>query len=83
MEDSLFSNDASRIELPINNFVTSNDKGFGISGTYYYQFIEAKNLALSKGYKNISETEVKGKDHVPLPEEVLDYFNATWKKAGK
>ena len=83
LEDSSFSNDVSRIELPIKNFTGSNDKGFGINGNIYYQFIEAKNLALSKGYKNISETQVKGKDHVPLPEEVLDYFNTVWNRVRK
>jgi predicted peptidase len=83
VEDGLFSKDVSRIELPIKNFVGSNDKDFGINGNFYYQFIEAKNLALSKGYKNISETQVRGKDHIPLPEEVLDYFDTVWKRVGK
>jgi predicted peptidase len=83
IEDGLFSNDISRIQLPIKNFTGSNDEGFGINGNFYYQFIDAKNLALSKGYKNISETQVRGKGHEPLPEEVLDYFNTVWKTVGK
>ena len=83
MEDGLFSNDASRIELPIKNFTGASDEGFGLNGNFYYQFTEAKNLALSKGYKNISEAQVSGKGHVPLPGEVLDYFNTIWKRVGK
>ena len=79
MENNSFSNDASRIQLPIKNFTGSEDKGFGRNGSVYYQYTEAKNLALSHGYKNISETEVPNKGHVPLPENVLEYFNSVWK----
>lgn len=79
MENNSFSNDASRVQLPIKNFTGSDDQDFGKNGRIYGQYLEAKNLALSHGYKNISETEVHGKGHVPLPENVLDYFNTVWK----
>jgi predicted peptidase len=79
IENSSFSNDASRIDLPIKNFTGSDDKDFGMNGKLYNQYLEAKKLAISHGYKNISETEVQGKGHVPLPENVLSYFNSVWK----
>lgn len=79
MESNSFSSDPSRINLPIKSFTGSNDKDFGVNGRVYSQYQEAKSVALSHGYKNISETEVQGKAHVPLPENVLDYFNSVWK----
>jgi len=79
VENNSFSADASRIQLPVKNFTGSDDNDFGVKGTYYYQYLEAKNLAIAHGYKNISETEVDGKGHVPLPDHVLDYFNKVWK----
>jgi hypothetical protein len=36
----------------------------------------ARNEAISKGYKNISIRQMAGKDHGPLPDEVLDYFRS-------
>lgn len=83
IEADSFSNDASKIVLPIKNFTGSEDKDFGVNGRIYSQYLEAKNLALAHGYKNISETEVKGKGHVPLPGNVLDYFNTVWKTVSK
>jgi poly(3-hydroxybutyrate) depolymerase len=83
MENNSFSNDDSRTTLPIKNFTGSNDKDFGPDGRFHSQYLEGKNLALSHRYKNISETEVPGKAHVPLPEEVLNYFNSIWKSIKK
>lgn len=83
MENNSFSTDASRIELPIKNFTGSDDKDFGVNGRFYNQYVEAKNIAMAHGYKNISETEVQGKGHVPLPQNVLDYFNTVWKSIKK
>jgi len=74
VENNSFSNDASRMELPIRNFTGSEDKGFGLNGSVYYQYTEAKNLALSHGYKNISETEVQGKGMFPC---VKMYWNTS------
>jgi len=30
------------------------------------------------GYKKISETEIKGKGHIPLLDEVVNYFYEIW-----
>jgi predicted peptidase len=78
IENNSFSNDKSRGQLPINNFTGSDDNDFGVKGTYYYQYLEAKNQAIAHGYKNISETTVAGKGHVSLPDQVLEYFNKVW-----
>ena len=83
MESNAFSADNSKAQLPIKNFTGSDDKDFGPGGRIYGQYLEAKNLALAHGYKNISETSVPGKAHVPLPESVLDYFYTVWKNVKK
>jgi len=83
MESNSFSNDASRIQLPIRNFTGSKDEDFGVNGKIYSQYVEAKNVAILHGYKNISETVIPGKGHIPLPTEVLEYFNTVWKSIKK
>ncbi len=79
MENNQFSTHNSRLRLPIKNFTGADDKGFGVNGTVYSQYLEAKNLAIAHGYQNISETEVAGSGHVPLTENVLEYFYSVWK----
>jgi predicted peptidase len=83
LEIGSFSNDPLRAQLPIKNFTGSEDQDFGLKGRIYSQYLEAKALALSHGYKTISETEMQGKGHVPLPSEVLDYFNSVWESLKK
>ena len=78
LDQNTFSNHESRILLPVKNFTGANDKDFGVAGTIYYQYIEAKKLSIAHGYKNISEMEVAGKGHEPLPAEVLEYFYTVW-----
>lgn len=83
IENNQVSNDASRIQLPIKNFTGSEDEAFGRKGKLYGQYLEAKNLALSHGYKNITEIEISGKGHEPLPDEVMNYFYSIWQTAKK
>ena len=83
VESSQVSNDVSRIQLPIKNFTGSEDEYFAKNGKLYAQYLEAKQLALSHGYKNISETEIAAKGHVPLPDEVMNYFYSTWQTVKK
>lgn len=83
VEGAQISHDDSRTQLPIKNFIGSEDAGFGKKGQLYGQYLEAKNLALSHGYKNISETEIAGKGHEPLPNEVMNYFYSTWQSINK
>jgi predicted peptidase len=79
MENNTFSNHDSRRKLPIKNFTGADDEGFGSKGNVYYQYLEAKNMAIAHGYQNISEIEVTGKGHEPLPANVLEYFYNVWK----
>ena len=79
MENDPFSTNISRMQLPIKNFTGSVDDIFGNKGNIYGQYLDAKKLAIAHGFKNISETEVAGKGHEPLPKEVLDYFLTVWK----
>jgi poly(3-hydroxybutyrate) depolymerase len=74
VEESAISKDNSRTKLPVNSFAGENDSGFGPKGTYYGQWLAAKDLAVKNGYTQFSETIVSHKDHVPMPEEVLKYF---------
>jgi hypothetical protein len=56
------------------------DSYFGPKGQLYNQWQAAKDLAVKQGFQNINETIVAGKEHEPLPKEVLDYFYSFIKK---
>ena len=73
------SNDAINKNFPIMSFVGSKDEMFGPSGAYYNQWTDVRQLALSRGFKNISETVVPDEGHVPMPKQVLTYFNSLLK----
>ena len=79
MENDQFSTDRSLVELPIRNFTGTADNDFGSKGYLYSQYLEAKNLAVAHGYKNITESKIPGKGHEPMPREVLEYFFSVWK----
>jgi poly(3-hydroxybutyrate) depolymerase len=80
VEPSKISNSPSRKNLLIKSFVGDADDYFGPGGKVYNQWTEVKSLALSHGFENISETVIRGKGHVPMPEEVMNYFNSLLKK---
>ena len=69
-----FSNHAARVSLPICNFTGSLDRGFGPGGQVYGQYLDAKSVAREHGFLALSEQVVPGKDHGPLPAEVLAWF---------
>lgn len=79
MESNDFSDDKSKSALPIMAFSGSDDTSFGKNGKVYYQWEEAKKLALDHGYKNVSETIIQGKGHIPLPDEVMTFINSIYK----
>lgn len=79
-EPSKISVDPSRKKLPIKSFVGDKDEYFRPAGKVYNQWTEVKALATSHGFENISETIISGKDHVPMPEEVMNYFGSMLKK---
>jgi len=80
MEASLFSTDSSRINLPVRGFSGDQDQYYGKNSPVYFQWQNAAKEAGLHGYKNISETIVAGKGHVPMPEEVLNWFYTFLKK---
>ncbi|WP_448697608.1 hypothetical protein ACFGVR_12885 [Mucilaginibacter sp. AW1-3] len=74
METDPFSNHPSRVNLPVMEFIGQTDRNSALGQMIYGQWNTAKKLAIDHGYKNISETIVPGKGHVPMPDEVLKYF---------
>lgn len=69
-----FSTDTARVHLPIRGFSGSADTLSGSAGVLYAQWKNAAQAAAAHGYKNISETRIPDKGHVPLPAEVLNWF---------
>ncbi len=74
------SADAAKATLPVMGFVGDGDKDWGAASRLYGQWQTARKQAIDNGYKNISETVVKGKGHVPMPDETLAYFYSLYKK---
>ena len=70
----IFSTHTARASLPIRGFAGSLDPGFGPGGQVYGQYLEAKSLAREHGFLVLSDEVVPGKDHRPLPAEVLAWF---------
>jgi hypothetical protein len=58
------------------SFVGGKEEYFGPSGVNYNQWLEVKKLAIAQGFKNISEQVAPDEGHVPMPKEVLIYFNS-------
>ena len=79
MTESLFSKDSSLIKLPVRGFSGSIDSSYGPNGIVYFQWKNAVQTAAAHGFKNISETIIPGKGHVPFPAEVLNWFLEIWK----
>jgi poly(3-hydroxybutyrate) depolymerase len=75
MSDDAFSKDDSKKNFPITAFAGDADEFWGPSSGNHNQWQDAKLLAIKHGYKNINETVLKGVGHIPIPKEVLDYFN--------
>jgi predicted peptidase len=80
VEPSKISNALSKQNLQIKSFVGEKDEYFAPSGKVYNQWTEVKSLATSHGFENISETVLPDKGHVPMPDEVMSYFNSLLKK---
>jgi len=70
----LFSSQAVRASLPIRGFTGALDRDFAVGGRVYGQYLEAKAVAREHGFLTLSDEVVPGKDHVPLPAEVLAWF---------
>ncbi|HEY6063444.1 MAG TPA: hypothetical protein VIV35_07525 [Chitinophagaceae bacterium] len=79
MTESLFSKDSSLVNLPVRGFSGSIDTLAGPEGIIYSQWKNAIRTAATHGFKNISETIIPGKGHMPFPAEVLNWFLEIWK----
>lgn len=73
VEESQISTHPSRVQLPIHALQGAQNSLWASSKRLYGQWLEAKKLAQKHGYTNISEHQVPGKEHIPLPEEVFAY----------
>jgi dienelactone hydrolase len=74
VEEDKISTHPARRALPIRGFVGANDAQFGPSGAVHAQWEAARKLALAHGFASIVETVVAGREHVPLPADVLAWF---------
>ncbi len=80
VEPGKISKDPSGKNLPIKSFVGDKDEYFRPSGKIYNQWTEVKSIASTNGFENVSETIISNKDHVPMPEEVMNYFYSLLQK---
>jgi dienelactone hydrolase len=76
MDPASFSDDLSRVVLPVVGFIPANDSFYGVQAANYSQWKAAEKAAVDHGFKKVTEIIVPGKGHVPLPAEVLSYFYA-------
>jgi poly(3-hydroxybutyrate) depolymerase len=75
VDETSFSSNPARAQLPIHAMTGSLDRMFGAGDQLYAQYLEAKSAAQRHGFQNVTEEVVPGKDHAPLPAEVLAYFS--------
>lgn len=80
VEQGKISNDPSKGNLPIRWFEGGKDKSDPVSTILYEQWKDAKSMAQSAGYNNLSEETVDSKGHEPMPEEVMAYFRRLLEK---
>ena len=71
-----FSNDLSRVLLPVAGFSAANDSLYGSKAANYNQWLSAQKTAVDHGYQKLTEFVIPGKGHMPLPDEVINYFYA-------
>jgi poly(3-hydroxybutyrate) depolymerase len=74
VDASAVSKDPSRVNLPVTAFAGLNDEGLDPNSVLYAQWTDAKDLAIKNSYTRVSEKTINGKGHVPMPDEVLQYF---------
>jgi len=74
VDPASFSNDLSLVVLPVAGFTPELDTVYGPKSRPYSQWLAAKKAAVDHGYKKVAEIIVRGKEHMPLPDEVVSYF---------
>lgn len=76
MDESGFSSSPARVKLPVKGFYGSANTLCAPGQPIQSQWTEAANVAAAHGFGNVSLQVVPGKDHTPLADEVLAYFNS-------
>ena len=76
VDEQQISSAAERTNLPIRNFVGTNDELCAPGHPIYTQMQKAISTAEAHGYKNVSLVRVEGKGHERLAPEVLGYFSS-------
>lgn len=76
VDEASFSKAPERVNLPIVNFVGTNDTVCAADKPIHKQIDQAFAVAREHGYKNVGETLVKNKGHERLAAEMLDYFSS-------
>jgi dienelactone hydrolase len=80
LDDGPVSRSPARVNLPVRVFIDTLDSPGGEVRPVTAQWQQARQRAVDNDYRNVSLTQVKGKNHGPLPEEVLEFFSSLMKK---
>ena len=76
VDEQHLSSAAERTTVPIQNLIGTKDDLCSPGHPIYTQIQKAVRVAESHGYKNVSITQVEGKGHERLADEVLRYFSS-------
>jgi poly(3-hydroxybutyrate) depolymerase len=76
VDEQHISSASERTTLPIRNLIGTKDDLCSPGHPIYTQMQNAVRVAESHGYKNVSITQVEGKGHERLADEVLGYFSS-------
>ena len=76
VDEAHISTAPERSALPIRNFVGAKDSLCAPGTPIYTQMQKAISVAEAHGYKNVSLTQIEGKGHERLADEVLAYFSS-------
>ena len=79
IDEAHISNAPERVDLPIRNFIGTNDTLCAAGSPIYSQMTRAMTIAGEHGYKNVTLVRIEGKGHERLAGEVLDYFSTLLK----
>jgi hypothetical protein len=74
VDEQQISTAPERVNLPVKNFIGTKDELCAAGHPIYTQMQHAMTVAQTHGYKNVSLTQVEGKGHERLADEVLAYF---------
>ena len=74
VDESQISSAPERANLPIRNFVGTNDTLCSPGQPIHTQMLRAITVAEAHGYKNVTIVRIEGKGHERLADEILAYF---------